>query len=37
MSERLDLIRLRGHFLKGGYDVHDGDRHTETTTPTEVL
>jgi hypothetical protein len=23
------LIRFRGHFPKGGYDVHDGSRHPE--------
>ena len=24
------LIRFRGHFPKGGYDVHDGRQKTET-------
>ena len=33
----LDLIRFRGHFLKGGYDVHDGNRDPETTTATEIF
>jgi len=26
----LGLIRFRGHFPKGGYDVHDGRQKTET-------
>jgi hypothetical protein len=33
----VDLIRFRGHFSKGGYDVHDGKRQTETTTAPDVL
>jgi hypothetical protein len=29
------LIRFRGHFPKGGYDVHD-DPHDEETTATQL-
>jgi hypothetical protein len=32
---RLGLIRFRGHFPKGGYDVHDGRDETETN-PTQL-
>jgi hypothetical protein len=31
----LRLIRFRGHFRKGGYDVHD-DRHETKTEPAEL-
>jgi len=32
LSRRLRLIRFRGHFPKGGYDVHDGRSKKETST-----
>ena len=33
---RLGLIRFRGHFPKGGYDVHDGHTNQEPATPPAV-
>ena len=30
------LIRFRGHFPKGGYDVHDGQPNREPATPPAV-
>ena len=32
----LGLIRFRGHFPKGGYDVHDGQTNQEPATPPGV-
>ena len=35
-SDKVGLIRFRGHLLKGGYDVHDGATKQEPTTPSAV-
>jgi hypothetical protein len=35
-SPTVGLTRFRGHFPKGGYDVHDGNRQTETPGPSTI-